>query len=108
MKTSDNHPSAGQNIALFFAVMAIVFTFFLIIVGDNGISDLQLMRTERQALVNTYAELNRKNLQLYHEIERLKKDPAYIEAIARHELGLIGKKEIVINMSNIPAGAEKK
>jgi cell division protein FtsB len=47
-------------------------------------------------------------LQLYHEIERLKKDPAYIEAIARQELGLVGKNEIVINMSNVLAGSEKK
>ncbi len=91
-----------------FAVMAIVFTFFLIIVGDNGISDLQLMKTERQAIIVTHAELKRKNLQLYHEIERLKKDTAYIEAVARHDLGLIGKKEIVINMSHITPGSEKR
>ncbi len=108
MKASDNHPGAGQNIAMIFAVMAIVFTFFLIIVGDKGISDLQLMKNERKVLAGTHAELKRKNLQLYHEIERLKTDPAYIEAIARQELGLIGKKEIVINMSNIPVGSEKK
>jgi cell division protein FtsB len=108
MKSSDSHPSAGQNIAMVFAVMVIVFMFFLIIVGDNGISDLQLIKTERLALLGTHAELKRKNLQLYHEIERLKKDPAYIEAIARQELGLVGKKEIVINMSNVSTGAEKK
>jgi len=91
-----------------FAVMVIVFMFFLIIVGDNGISDLQLIKTERHALLGTHAELKRKNLQLYHEIERLKKDSAYIEAIARQELGLVGKKEIVINMSNVTTGAEKR
>ncbi len=107
MKSPDKHPGAGQNIAMVIAVMAIVFTFFLIIVGDKGISDLQLMKNERQALVSTHAELKRKNLQLYHEIERLKNDPAYIEAIARQELGLVGKKEIVINMSNITT-TEKK
>jgi cell division protein FtsB len=108
MKTPDYHPSAGQNIAMVLAVTAIVFIFFLIIVGDNGISDLQLIKTERLALNGSHAELKRKNLQIYHEIERLKKDPAYIEAIARQELGLIGKKEIVINMSNVITGSEKK
>jgi cell division protein FtsB len=108
MKTSDYHPSAGQNIAMVLAVIVIVFIFFLIIVGDNGISDLQLIKTERLALIGSHAELKRKNLQIYHEIERLKKDPAYIEAIARQELGLIGKKEIVINMSNVITGSEKK
>jgi cell division protein FtsB len=108
MKFTDTLPSAGQSMAMVFAVMMIVFMFFLIIVGDNGISDLQMMKTEHQELIAVHAELKRSNLQLYHEIERLKKDPAYIEAIARHDLGLIGKKEIVINMSNIPTGSEKR
>ncbi len=108
MKSTDKHPGVSQNIAMFIAIMAIVFTFFLIIVGDKGISDLQLMKNERQVLKRTHAEFKRKNIQLYHEIERLKKDPAYIEAIARQDLGLIGKKEIVINMSNITPAAEKK
>lgn len=107
MKSPNILAGAGQYIAMVFTVMAIVFTFFLIIVGDKGISDLQLMKNERQALVSTHADLKRKNLQLYREIERLKNDTAYIEAIARQELGLIGKKEIVINMSNI-TDAEKK
>jgi cell division protein FtsB len=107
MKAPDNHPSAGQHLTMIMAVTAIVFTFFLIIVGDKGISDLQLMKNERRALISTHAELRRKNLQLYHEIERLKKDPAYIEAIARQDLGLVGKKEIVINMSNFTAGEKK-
>ncbi len=93
---------------MIFAVMVIVFMFFLIIVGDKGISDLQLVKTERQTLLSAHGELTRKNLALYHEIERLKKDPEYIESIARIELGLIGKKEIVINMNNVTTGAEKK
>ncbi|MBI5590008.1 MAG: septum formation initiator family protein [Deltaproteobacteria bacterium] len=108
MKFSDNHPGAGHQIAMILAVMGIVVLFFSIIVGDKGISSLQLIKNERQVLISSHAELKRKNLQLYHEIERLKKDPVYIEAIARQELGLIGKKEIVINMSNITAAAEKK
>ena len=108
MKSSDNHPGAGQQLAMVLAVMGIVVLFFSIIVGDKGISSLQLIKIERQALKSAHAELKRKNLQLYHEIERLKNDPVYIEAIARQELGLIGKKEIVINMSNITAVPEKK
>ena len=108
MKSSDTPPGAGQYIAMVLAVMGIVVLFFSIIVGDKGISSLQLIKIERQALKSTHAELKRKNLQLYHEIERLKKDPVYIEAVARKELGLVGKKEIVINMSNFTAGTEKK
>lgn len=108
MKSSDNHPSAGHHIAMVFAVMGIVVMFFSIIVGDKGISSLQLIKIERQALKSSHAELQRKNLRLYHEIERLKSDPVYIEAIARRELGLIGKNEIVINMNNITVAPDKK
>ena len=108
MKSSDNPPGAGQYIAMVLAVMGIVILFFSIIVGDKGISSLQLIKIERHALKSTHAELKRKNLQLFHEIERLKKDPVYIEAVARQELGLIGKKEIVVNMGNVTTGAEKK
>jgi len=101
MKSLDNHPGAAQNIAMVLAVMGIVVLFFSIIVGDKGISSLQLIKIERQTLLSVNVELKRKNLQLFNEIERLKKDPLYIESIARQELGLIGKNEIVINMNNI-------
>ena len=106
MKSSDNHPGVGHPIAMVLAVMGIVVMFFSIILGDKGISSLQLIKNERKALMIAHDELKRKNLQLYHEIERLKNDPVYIEAIARQELGLVGKKEIVINMNNITT--EKK
>ena len=87
-------PTSGQQIALTCGVLTIVITFFLIIVGNNGISDLQLMKNERQALINDNNRLKRKNLDSYHEIERLKKDSTYIETIARQELGLVGKMKL--------------
>jgi hypothetical protein len=34
--------------------------------------------------------------QLRQEVEKLRSNPSYIEEIARRELGLMGKKEIVI------------
>jgi cell division protein FtsB len=37
---------------------------------------------------------------LYRSIERLKSDPAYIESIARKELGMIRKEEIIIKPGN--------
>lgn len=104
MKAPEIRPSFGQNITMIMAVLSIVFLFFLIVVGDKGITDLQKMKAERLALLNTQEEIKQKNLQIHHEIERIKTDPAFIETIARQDLGLVGKKEIVINMSNLPAG----
>ena len=35
------------------------------------------------------------NFSLYHEIDRLKHDPKYIEDVVRQELGFIGKDEVI-------------
>jgi cell division protein FtsB len=40
-------------------------------------------------------ELEKKNRALYGNIQRLKNDPEYIENIARTELGMVGKDELV-------------
>ncbi|MBW1812804.1 MAG: septum formation initiator family protein, partial [Deltaproteobacteria bacterium] len=33
------------------------------------------------------------------EIDRAKNDPAYIEAVARQELGMIGKDEVILKFN---------
>ena len=42
--------------------------------------------------------LTKKNLSLYREIERMKNDPKYVENVARKELGVIGKDEVIIKV----------
>jgi cell division protein FtsB len=42
--------------------------------------------------------LKKENLSLYREIERLKNDPEYVEDVARKELGVIGKDEVIIKV----------
>jgi cell division protein FtsB len=36
------------------------------------------------------------NVNLYRTIRRLKTDPVYIESVARNELGMVGKDDIII------------
>jgi len=71
-----------------------MFTLF----GENGLADLYRLKTERDILLKKNDELIRKNLSLYREIERLKNDPEYVENVARNELGVIGKDEVVIKL----------
>jgi cell division protein FtsB len=71
-----------------------MFTLF----GENGLADLYRLKTERDILLKKNDELIRKNLSLYREIERLKNDPEYVENVARNELGVIGKDEVVIKV----------
>ncbi|BCS96130.1 hypothetical protein DSLASN_17620 [Desulfoluna limicola] len=61
-----------------------------------GFLDLQERRREladRQALNLTVAQ---ENSRLEMEIRRLKNDPAYLEHIARRELGMVAEDEIVV------------
>ena len=67
----------------------------LIIFGDNGLVDFGLIKGEKDMLVEKNEKLNRENLVMYREIDRLKNDPRFVENVVRQELGVIGKDEIV-------------
>ena len=69
-----------------------------IIFGENGLTDLYRLKTKRDRIVKQTDELTKKNLSLYREIERLKDDPKYLENVARKELGVIGKDEVIIKV----------
>jgi cell division protein FtsB len=84
------------NILLSIAVLLLLALFFFIIVSEHGLADLRFIKKERDRLVEKSKRLTRKNLTIGIEIDRLKHDPAYIESIARQELGMIGKDEIIL------------
>ncbi len=84
------------NILLSIAVLLLLSLFFFIIVSEHGLADLRFIKKERDRLVEESQRLTRKNLTTGIEIDRLKHDPGYIESIARQELGMIGKDEIIL------------
>jgi cell division protein FtsB len=98
--------NSRQKILLSFALIAIFSLLLLIVFGDNGAADLRLLQTKRDRLIEKNETLARENVQLYHQIERLKNDPDYIESIARRELGMIGKDEVILKLRPA-AGGEK-
>ncbi len=74
------------------ALLALLFSVF----REVGIiSTLNLYGKEKQLLAEN-TKLREENEQLRREVEKLRSNPSYIEEIARRELGLMGKKEIVI------------
>ncbi len=85
-----------SNILLSIAVLLLLSLFFFIIVSEHGLADLRFIKKERDRLVEDSKRLSRKNQTIGIEIDRLKHDPAYIESIARQELGMIGKDEIIL------------
>ena len=85
-----------SNILLSLAAFLLIVLFFFIIVSEHGLADLRFLKKERDRLVEESKRLSRENLAISIEIDRLKHDPAYIESIARQELGMIGKDEIIL------------
>jgi cell division protein FtsB len=80
----------------------LIALFFFIIVSEHGLLDLRKLKQEKAKLVQENGRLTRENLAISIEIDRLKHDPAYIENIARHELGMIGENEIILKSTNQP------
>jgi cell division protein FtsB len=90
--------SSKQNILIAVVILSLFSLLLFIVFGENGLADLNLLKTERDGLLKQNEELVQKNLSLYREIERLKNDPKYVEDVAKQELGVIGKDEIIFKV----------
>jgi cell division protein FtsB len=92
----------NQSILLSISILFLIALFFFIIVSEHGLIDLRTLKLEKAKLVLENKRLTKENLAISIEIERLKHDPAYIENIARHELGMIGENEIILKSRKQP------
>ena len=87
-----------KNILLAVAIVVLFLLLMFILFGEHGLSDLNQLKAERDGLLKKNTEQIQQNLSLCREIERLKNDPEYVENLARKELGVIGKDEVVIKV----------
>ena len=74
----------------------VLLAFLYSLFGDVGIISTLDLRAKQKRLITENSRLREENEQLRGEVEKLRSNPSYIEEIARKELGLMGKKEIVI------------
>ncbi len=100
-RSQSNHILNRLNIMLSMAILILFSMLLLIVFAENGLIDLNSLRKERDRLVEKNESLARDNLVLYNEIERLKNDSKYIENIARQELGMIGKDEMILKPKGV-------
>ena len=84
-----------QNIFLALTILLLSSLFLFIVFGEDGLVDLNRLKMERDDLLQKNEALTQENLSLCREIERLKNDPKYVENVARQELGVIGKDEVI-------------
>ncbi len=88
--------SLVKKILLFLAILVLFNLILIVIFSDNGLVDLILLRKEKERSAEKNREVIRENLSLYREIERLKHDPEFIESVARKELGVVRKDEVIL------------
>lgn len=75
----------------------ILFGFLFVIgLGKRGGADLYQLKLEKDRLYIANLELQEKNRKSYRTIERLKNDLDFVENIARTELGMTLRDEVVI------------
>ena len=89
-----------QKFFLATALMVILSTLLLIVFGENGLTDRKRLKARYGEVVSENTTIAKENARLYRQIERLKNDAAYIESIARRELGMIGSKEVIVKPLN--------
>ena len=85
-----------RNIIVAGAVVALFNLMLLIVFGDNGLVEMHRLREKEQSMVQQNEILARENVSLYRTIGRLKNDPVFIESVARNELGMIGKDDVIV------------
>lgn len=66
------------------------------IVGDRGLLETWRARRDYAALSGGITQLKDENRSLRDEARRLREDPKEIEAVARHDLGLIRPGEVLV------------
>jgi cell division protein FtsB len=87
-----------NKILLSFAILALFSMLLFIVFNEYGLADLRLLKQERDQLLQKNAQLEQENLSMYRQIDRLKNDLKFIESVARQELGMVGKDEVVFNL----------
>ena len=85
-----------QKILISFCIVILFAMLLFSLFSDRGLSDYFELKSDRDRLALENIRLKEKNDELYRTIERLRNDPEYIESVARKELGMIKKDEVII------------
>jgi cell division protein FtsB len=99
----DLRPAATRRsrvrLALKFVSMALLLNA---IAGERGLIDMLRARKQHRTLASSIATLRVENDRLREMVRRLTVDPATIEALARRELGLARRGELLFIVKDQP------
>jgi len=89
---------------LLFGTFIILIAFF----GEYGILAFQELKQKEQNLTTAIQTLKNQEQTLLQEIDALKNNPEYIESLARKELGLVRKNEVIYFLLETTPSSEKQ
>lgn len=106
-------PGIVVTACLIVAAMVFITLTITLFSANQGISKIHRKIQERNRLVEANLGLAQRITDKYRRIERLKHDPAYIEFLARKNLNMVRKDELVFTaqspaQSNIEAPQPEK
>lgn len=99
MKKEKRLDSRDKRLLLAAAVLVAVAAFAVF--GDNGLLDVYKTRQERDGIIAYNTALEAENKGLEEQIALLKTDKRYIGRIARKELGMLGKNEMIYRFEEV-------
>lgn len=99
MKKEKRLDSRDKRLLLAAAVLVAVAAFAVF--GDNGLLDVYKTRKERDGIIAYNTALEAENKGLEEQIALLKTDKRYIGRIARKELGMLGKNEMIYRFEEV-------
>ncbi|HPD58164.1 MAG TPA: septum formation initiator family protein [Smithellaceae bacterium] len=83
----------GRYLVAFLVLMALLITF-----GNRGLVDNYLMNRKLASLKKENLKIAAENEELKRKIMLLKEDAAYLEYIARSELGMVRQGDIIYRL----------
>jgi cell division protein FtsB len=99
---------AQLKLTLIFGILVLIAYFAIIIFGDNGLRALNAMKQELNSINVQNEKIQQNNIEKHRKVKRLKEDPEFIENIARQELKMIKKDEVVFKFQRKDAVESKK
>lgn len=88
----------GHPLLFLIAIAILLGMSVLIVFGDKGLADLNQLETSHHSLEQRNQRILRQNIDLYRKIRRLRSDYRFLETVARRELGVVGKDEIIFKL----------
>ncbi|MBN2538985.1 MAG: septum formation initiator family protein [Deltaproteobacteria bacterium] len=80
----------GRFLLGIFIIMSLYILF-----GNRGFTDYRMLKEKQAALEETNACIAAENDELKRKILLLKTDPRHVEIVARRELGMVKKGDVV-------------